>query len=1581
MAKYVAYKDSGNIINDAIVKCINEGILTGNTVPTTNYRTTAVTNTTPTTFEGVFLGIKTIQNNAQRNGTIVLGISSVGSGNQYFEYPLSTLVNAITSTNVNITDLNTSNLAGRRNFYFKFTTPINVNTNYCLFYTVSSTGTVMNASYYGIVGNTNNNLLLSNTALLSTDEIIVSPHIKTDGTLTGSVINGSASLNLSCYSFTIDKDCSFSMMQSPYTITLRTRACLNLIDGGSFTLSAALPNKGILYMDGDANIYLNGGSFVAKSDYIKPTTQLSVSAAKNATTFQVSNVNDVSNWKVNDNILFLPEKNTEGFQPIYKITQKNNNIITTNPILSGYNLNNKLSEINSDVINLESNLIIRSTKDFTEQVLWNNQNNAHLFKTDYPRYIRSLGKSNIDIDNATIANLGYLKRNTGLYKPDDWLHKNSFGYYVEGIFNEFPHSGGFTAKYVSAWSDGGFWGLRQGDFGIGIAQNRTVGVFYPWYNLKNGCSRAGETGIREFTVPNFLLPDRWCEFTWNFNRIYNGAVDLTITIKDAETNQVYLSYNNPSILHGCRSDGRVNFSRVIGFDRVIGDHHGMLAISNFAETWGMSNDLQISSPIIYSNNYKNSNISIKNSKIFSVGHPASIPLGNIDSNLIQTVSADSISLENNIILNTQVSIDNISASSINIKNNTFLNSKFNISNVYSDALNTNYNNFILRTHKPLTQLDAIQINITNTNIDDGIFTTSKIYSCKDNTAITYIPINKENNTLTLSGLKIYNNTSSTQKSIIISENAKAGYYKDPVNVTMSNCDITGGVDLNVCNGIIDINNTIIKQNNTGHHNLFLTLSNQNTSVTFDKLTCFRTAVDSNPSGLKIVNKNIPFSKPPKITLKNSLIYGGFSYNGESGMTVNAIPNLPQNKDLYSINIHDTQILNSYRYYNNKTDYFSASIWLENIWPTQVINISAITDSIISSNGLAESIRCTHKSANATAGKTTYPFDLTISNCNLKSKINLNYENSFQNLFGLDPNLICNTSTQRILSTNISESNHAIDLYNISNPRINFVIDGLNYSPTNKTTATIAAHTTTIVNPLQPFKIDFINSTLSAGQLSLNNFYGDIKNNVISLSTFDKQFTIGDGPVSIKNNRALVSNLSTGDFIKPDNSCNYSYNINAINSYSKVEIKSVSSFRIDSPNPNTNSIYDESKWVPSKFGVALATQASAYQARTVNSGNITLSSSAVGAAFATFSLKSKVNFLRFIAESPIGIYGKIFLNEKMIYCGNIISYPYFIINMREFEWDKKDTFHFVLYYSTANTSVILRDFSYSDNGAEFVPFGVSDVGFYNNISQDLITKFKTIHPRKNNKGNYINLSVDETIESPAYDIGTSGISTTPLQQNVVKTGANISLGKIDSKYITTGTTLGNILDAANKQYQYFYNGDMTLYNDDKLISADYDGNLVDTGAPSERVVPRVYLNGGMDHPHRTKSSPKYVALNAGDYAKVFVFVSKTSKYSLNPANAPRLVVAKNVALGIKEDTILDQFTEDMMIDSASTDWVLLQGSTPAVTNDGVLEFYVDCCGDNVNGTGYINVDSWSASTDNNIGEYWFSDEGETDWNAV
>jgi hypothetical protein len=337
----------------------------------------------------------------------------------------------------------------------------------------------------------------------------------------------------------------------------------------------------------------------------------------------------------------------------------------------------------------------------------------------------------------------------------------------------------------------------------------------------------------------------------------------------------------------------------------------------------------------------------------------------------------------------------------------------------------------------------------------------------------------------------------------------------------------------------------------------------------------------------------------------------------------------------------------------------------------------------------------------------------------------------------------------------------------------------------------------------------------------------------------------------------------------------------------------------------------------------------------------------------------------------------FLNERMIYCGSLISYPNFVINMREFEWDKKDTFHIVM-YAPAGYGVTLSAFEYSDNGIEFQPISISDIGFYNKLSHDLITKFKTIHPRKNNRGNYIQLYVDETIDSPEYDI--TIMPSLVVNQNIIKTGSNINLTKMDSKYIIDGAyNTANLINP--KSTQYFYNGDMTLLNDVKYISAEFDGNLVDTGAPSERVVPRTYLNGGVNHPYRTKSSSKYVALSAGEYAKVFVFVSKSEGYSINEINAPRLMLAKNVALGIEEDIILDKFSNDIMIDKKYIDWILLQGKTPAVTKNGVLEFYVDCSGDNMSGTGFITIDSWSASTDNNIGEYWFSEEGETDWNTV
>jgi hypothetical protein len=1585
MAKYIAYKESGNLINDAVAKCINEGTRTGVTAPATTYTTPTVTNTASITFEGAYLGILNATNNVSKTGTIVLGVSSVGSGIQTYQYPLSTLTDAISSDKVDRTVINTS--IGR-SFYFKFPSTISVNTNYCLYYRVSTTGTSIDAKYYGLIGNPSNNLLTTQSTIA--DDLLVIPHITVDGNINPTTINVSSNANISFLNYIIERNSSLLAHTSPYTITVKSFGDIILIDGAVLSLKSQLTSKGILCLENYCSINLNGGNILTDGQQINNYANFLNSNVPTASAaFKISNSNDILNWSLNDSLLILPQKDSSIFQNTAKIKSINNDTIQTVSNISPY-LSSKKIIFPNDIINVSSGVILSSINVWPPPV-------ATTMPKYYIKYFNINGVSNINLNNTTIENFGIKV----LQDTKDIFWGMSSGYeYTKNIKKPFPYgrSGQYqcgptysTVQMVvkGSWDGAddkyGFYGLRTTSMrdgihsvSMGVNAAGRVGLAYYRSDVHNVPSSAGKVSIISST---FLQNNTWYDI-----RLISNGLNLQIYVNGNIIIDHYLNQNrlfypgyNATNIDVILGFGFYSTSHIRQYDGVFlnnthlgsqyPDEYARLFLDRHSPLYEKQFDYK---DIFTINSLSKPNISISNSKIISINTAYSNLFTN-NKNISSFIFKDSISYNNKIEFS-ETNTNTIS--SIEFNNNLLLNSPLQISTIKNGSLlNFDNNTYILPIEYPA-------LNLLNTDIKDSTIKNQIIISPLA-TGITYSPINKTSNTLTLSNIKIYNDVpTSNSKGLIISKGTAK--YTDPVNVTMTDCDITGSVELNVCNGLIDLKNSIIKQKNTAEPTLTLTLSNQNSLVNVDNLTCFRNTLANN-HGLYIKNEITEFSKPSKIVVKNSKIYGGISYDGNSGMVKNILYNLPVDKDTYSINIINSDIINF--------DAATAGIYLISLWPTQVVNISSVNATRTTATDKV-ALHCATRGTNATAGKTTYPYNVNIKNCNLEGSISLNYNNALEDIVDsksnpFNQNEVCATSLQNILSTNIRKTNYGIKITDAFNPRIYTIIDSLSFTPIDLASTSIGSVMGTTKNALKPFKVDIRNSILTGGQFSLDNFYGDITNNIISLSSFDDtttaRLTFGDGPVSIKNNRVLVSNLSTGDFIKPDSSCNYSYNINSNYNYCKVELKSVSSFRVDIPNPNTDSIYQESNWVGSRFGLTLASQATAfnYQTRSVSSGSIILSSAAAAStAFATFSLNSKVNFLRFKATSPINIYAKMFLNEKMVYCGNLISYPFFIINMREFEWDKKDTFHFVMYFTDANTSVTLSDFTFSDNGAEFIPFSISDIGFYNRISHDLITKFKTIHPRKNNKGNYINLFVDETIESPSYDASTTlGVANQPLNQNVIKTGANISLGKIDSKYITGGTTLANIFDATKQQYQYFYNGDMTLYNDDKLISADYDGNLVDTGAPSERVVPRAYLNGKFDHPHRTKSSPKYVALNAGDYAKVFVFVAKTSFYSLNPINAPRLVVAKNVALGIKEDTILDQFTDDMMIDKNYTDWVLLQGSTPAVTNDGVLEFYVDCCGDNVNGTGYINVDSWSASTDNNIGEYWFSDEGETDWHTV
>ena len=92
----------------------------------------------------------------------------------------------------------------------------------------------------------------------------------------------------------------------------------------------------------------------------------------------------------------------------------------------------------------------------------------------------------------------------------------------------------------------------------------------------------------------------------------------------------------------------------------------------------------------------------------------------------------------------------------------------------------------------------------------------------------------------------------------------------------------------------------------------------------------------------------------------------------------------------------------------------------------------------------------------------------------------------------------------------------------------------------------------------------------------------------------------------------------------------------------------------------------------------------------------------------------------------------------------------------------------------------------------------------------------------------------------------------------------------------------------------------------------------------------------------------VAVNNGQTVTPSIYVRENASY--NGARA-RLIVKENAAVGITSDTVLDTATA-----ASDEAWEQLTGTTAAVTDDGVLEFVVDCDGT----AGQLNVDDFTAT---------------------
>jgi hypothetical protein len=123
----------------------------------------------------------------------------------------------------------------------------------------------------------------------------------------------------------------------------------------------------------------------------------------------------------------------------------------------------------------------------------------------------------------------------------------------------------------------------------------------------------------------------------------------------------------------------------------------------------------------------------------------------------------------------------------------------------------------------------------------------------------------------------------------------------------------------------------------------------------------------------------------------------------------------------------------------------------------------------------------------------------------------------------------------------------------------------------------------------------------------------------------------------------------------------------------------------------------------------------------------------------------------------------------------------------------------------------------------------------------------------------------------------------------------------------------------------------------------DTTYYKTASPSQRLTPS-------SASAKLESGKKQFAIASGQTATVTVWVRKSAAYN---GNQPRLVLKANPAVGVNSDTIMATMSGGVDVDVGPGNFTQLSGTTPAASQDGVMEVVVDCDGT----AGFVNVDLW------------------------
>lgn len=200
------------------------------------------------------------------------------------------------------------------------------------------------------------------------------------------------------------------------------------------------------------------------------------------------------------------------------------------------------------------------------------------------------------------------------------------------------------------------------------------------------------------------------------------------------------------------------------------------------------------------------------------------------------------------------------------------------------------------------------------------------------------------------------------------------------------------------------------------------------------------------------------------------------------------------------------------------------------------------------------------------------------------------------------------------------------------------------------------------------------------------------------------------------------------------------------------------------------------------------------------------------------------------------------------------------------------------------------------------------------------------------GDFTNLCIDNSyIASTTTGIALSGYYKGSMQlHNTLLSGVgerNTGISNLSCLQSNSVKSTGISFMNKNrvKDSHYTYTG----------IGAKETDSVFQGGDISEKLSPFSIIE-------KIKSGSKYAVVSAGGF-KVSVKMSKSDNYN---GNYPRLMIKRNTLMGFDTDTVLYSLSSNVAGYKTVT-------ASATATNNGVLEFYVDCDGTQ----GSVYVDSW------------------------